>query len=77
MRELEDANPMNGQGLDAPRRFFPVFAAELCAALAEKFKPEVYQQKMQIAMMLWDKAAQEDREKIEWAITPDFSGFYR
>lgn len=77
MREIEDANPMNGQGLDAPRRFFPVFAAELTAALAEKYKEQVYQQKMQIAMMLWDKAAMEDREKVEWAIQPDFSGFLR
>ena len=76
MREIEDANPMSGQGLDAPRRFFPVFAAELCAALAEKYKPEMHQAKLVLAAMLWDKAAMEDREKVEWAIIPDFSGFF-
>jgi hypothetical protein len=76
MRELEDANPMNGQGLDAPRRFFPVFAAELCAALAEKFKPEAEPLKVAKAIKLWDGASSEDREKLEWAITPDFSGFF-
>lgn len=75
MREIEDANPMNGQGLDAPRRFFQAFSSALTAAVAEKYKPEVFTAKLQLSEIYWDRAASEDREKVEFSIQPDFSGF--
>jgi hypothetical protein len=77
MRQLEDANPISGQTLDAPNRFLPAFAAELTAMLAEKFKPEMLAAKAALAVQAWTRAAQEDRELVPLYIIPGLSGYFR
>jgi hypothetical protein len=77
MREIQDANPSMGQTLDAPRRFLPVFAAELTAALAEKFAPAQWKEKRAAAAEAWMEAAMEDREKVTSRVAPDMSAYFR
>src|SRR5262249_49074800 len=53
MVQIDDANPTSGQALDAPNRFLPLFIADLTAALAETWKPAVWQDKLARAELLW------------------------
>lgn len=76
MRTIQDANPIDGQAPDIPSRFFNAFAAELTAALAEKFRPEMYQSKMQVAMMMWDRASQADTERVSTFVVPQLNFYY-
>ncbi len=77
MRQLQDMVPVSGQTPDMPNRFLPAFTAELTAALAEKFKPELFAAKAAIALATWPRAAQEDRELVPFFITPGMSGYFR
>ncbi len=76
MRKIQDANPVMGQVLDVPDRFFDAFAAELTARCAEKYKPEQHATKLQLASLAWTEAAGEDREKVSSYIVGDFSGYF-
>ncbi len=76
-RRVMDANPQSGETLDVPFRFYNAFVAELTAACAEKWKPEMFQQKALLAAAAWDRASSEDREKVTSSIVPNFEGFYR
>lgn len=76
MREVQDADPVGGQTLDAPRRIYMAFVAELTAAVAEKYKPELWESKLAYANMLWDRAAEEDREKVSVFLNPSLEGFF-
>ena len=75
MRQIQDASPSMGQTLDAPNRFLEAFTAALTAKLAEKFRPEVFADKLKLAELSWLEAAQEDREKVPLYLVPDFSGY--
>lgn len=76
-KALQDANPIGGQVLDMPKRFFECFVAALVAALAEKFSPAQWQTKLAYAKLRWDEAAAEDREKVSTYGSPDLSGYFR
>lgn len=75
-REPQDAVAGNGVGLEFPRRIYAAFVAELTASLAEKFRPEQFAAKAQIAVALWNRASDEDREKVSTHIQPDLSGYW-
>lgn len=77
LRAIQDANPVGGQVLDMPKRFFAAFTAELVAALSEKFKRELWAEKLAYAKVKWDEAAEEDREKVSFFASPDLSGYFR
>ena len=77
MREIQDAIPVAGQVLDAPRRMWPAIVAELCAMLAEKWRPEQWQAKVAAATLVWDRASSADVEHVTTHITPSFSGYFR
>jgi hypothetical protein len=76
-RDVMDANPLRGQTLDTPRRFYSAFVAELAAYLAEKYRPAQYQAKVAAALMMWERAAMEDREKVSSYIVPALQSYYR
>lgn len=75
MRYLEDADPTSQ--LDLPRRFWPAFTAQLTASLAEKYNPAVFQQKFQLAEVMWERAAAADREMVGTFITPTLQPYFR
>lgn len=77
MRDMQDANPIAGQIFDAPKRFWPALTAELTAMLAEKWRPEQLQSKIQLALQAWDRASNADVEHVTTHLTPNFGTYYR
>ena len=75
MRYFEDAEMPNG--VDMPRRMLPAFTAQLTAALAEKFSPQMFQEKLQLAEILWERAANADRELVNSYIIPQLQSYFR
>jgi hypothetical protein len=75
MRQIQDSSPAMGQTLDAPNRFLEPFTAALTAKLAEKFRPELFMDKLKLAELSWSEAAQEDREKVSLYLAPDCSSY--
>lgn len=76
MRTIQDANPVDGQVPDIPTRFYGAFVAELTAGLAEKFKPEVFAEKVAAAEMAWVRASQNDTERVSTYIQPQLQGYF-
>ena len=76
MRTIQDADPVDGEAPDIPTRFYLAFVAELAAAMAEKFKPEQFEEKLKIADMLWQRAAGADTERVSTYISPQLAGFF-
>lgn len=77
MRTIQDADPIAGQGLDMPARFYLAFVAELAAWLAEKFKPEQFEAKLALAGTLWERAAAADTERVSTYLVPAFGSYFR
>ena len=76
MRKVQDFNPLAAQTPDLPSRFFDWSAAELCARLCEKFRPEMHEKKLALAAIAWAEASLEDREKVSLMVSPDFGSYY-
>lgn len=76
MKQIDDANPTNGEVPGMPNRFIPVLAAELTAMLAEKFAPALFMQKMTIAKEMWSRASIEDMENVPLYVIPGLEGYY-
>ncbi len=77
MREFQDANPVNGQGIDAPRRMWRAFVAALTADLAEIYQPAMWAAKVQAAETAWSRASAADVERATTRILPLFQAYYR
>jgi hypothetical protein len=75
MRYMEDAE--TDAAMQMPRRMLPAFTAMLTAALAEKYKPQMFQEKLQLAEALWDRAANSDSEYVNMFIRPELSSYFR
>lgn len=75
-RALQDANPISGQTADLPNRWLPCFASSLTAALAEKFRPDLFDEKKALAEAAWERAAQEDVENTPLYVMPSLSSYY-
>ncbi len=50
LRQIQDANPINGQVPDLPPRAWNAFASASAAALAEKWKPAQHQAKIMTSL---------------------------
>ena len=77
LRQIQDANPINGQVPDLPPRAFQAFASACAAALSEKWKPELHQAKIAIAEAAWDRFASNDVEHATLSIKPALQGYFR
>ena len=77
MREFQDANPVSGQTIDAPRRMWAAFTSALCAALAEIYRPEAWAEKRAAAEADWMRASAADTERVTLNIQPAFQNYYR
>lgn len=75
LRAIQDANPINGQTLDAPSRFYDAFCAELAAMMALKFRPSKFELLKQLAAESWLEAAMADREMVATNVQPDFTSY--
>jgi len=76
MRQIQDANPVNGQTADIPVRFQEMLASALAAHLAMKWKPELAQALQTYADKVWSEAALEDRERAPLYLNPILDGYY-
>jgi hypothetical protein len=76
MRRVMDFNPQSGQVSDLPSRLWDWSCAELCARMAEKFKPMLHQIKMQLAMAAWQEASSDDREKVPAYVAPQVGVYF-
>lgn len=75
MRYMDDADPT--ANLDLPRRIWPAFIAQLTANLAEKYNPQAYPTKLQLAEAAWNRAADADREFVGSFIVPTLQPYFR
>lgn len=76
MRQLQYADPKNGQTADIPIRFAEALCAGTAAHLAMKWKPESAQGLMAYSDKVWAEAASEDRERVPLRIAPDIYSYY-
>lgn len=76
LRRLQDASFEQAQQPDIHYRFTDSLAAGLAARLAEKFAPQLLQDKITLAAAAWKLAAAEDREMTDLRITPEFTGYF-
>jgi hypothetical protein len=76
MRKVMDFDPDSGETPDLPSRLFDWGCTELCARMAEKFKPEQHQIKLALAKVAWEEAASEDREQVSTFIAGIMEGYF-
>jgi hypothetical protein len=74
-RYLQDANPTSGETAELQKRFIFTFTAELTSLLAEKFAPAKFAEKTEAFKPTWQRASDEDREKVTLTIRPTFGVF--
>ena len=74
-RDIQDANPASGETPEIPKRFFYAFAQGVTAAMAKKFNRKLFQEENAIAADAWDRAQQNDREKVTLSVIPLFGAF--
>lgn len=77
MRQLQDVDLANGQGIDSPYRFLGAFVTNMAGWLAEIYKPEkadrlymLYERRMQLAQG-------RDQETVPLSILPGLSSYYQ
>lgn len=76
LKQIMDANPVNGQIPDITYRFIDALCAGLAVRLAEKFAPERLQEKMKMFDITWTKALSTDQENAPVSFMPTLSGYW-
>lgn len=77
MRRIQDASVQDGETADIPYRFIEALCSGLAARLARKFAPVLAAEMKMDAEMMWSQAAGEDRERVQFFLTPEVSGYFR
>lgn len=80
MRRIADMNGRIDNTVDVPDRFIPALISDLARHLYQKQpidlrKPDVMASLETKFQMDWNDAAEEDREKVDFMIKPDMSGY--
>jgi len=80
MRRIADMNGRIDNTVDVPDRFIPALISALALKLYEKQpldlrRADEIQRLERRAMETWNEAAEEDREKVDFMVTPDLSGY--
>lgn len=75
-RQQQDMNAQMSTLPDIPFRFYEAFAAEVTAHMAMKWRPDMWQALSLYAKECWKESSDEDREKVSFYLTPDFSGYF-
>ncbi len=77
-RQMQDAQPANGQQADLPQRFYEAYCADVAAHLAMKWAPpERALALAAYAKGTFSEAQEEDREKVSSYFVPDASAYFR
>lgn len=77
MRQIQDANPVNGQTPDIPYLFMDALCAGLAARLARKFAPMRVNDLIMEATRAWQIASTENREYVDIKILPMLDDYWR
>lgn len=75
-QQIQDVSPQFNQAPQIPYRFFEAFCAAVAAHLAMKWAPQSAQLLNQYAVETWKEASDEDREKVSFYFSPDFTGYF-
>jgi hypothetical protein len=76
MKDIQVLNPGMGQNVDVPRRFYQAFVAALCAAVAEKYAGALFAEKKALADEAFQKAVDNDREKVTLTVQPEMMAYF-
>lgn len=71
-RQIQDADPSNGQTADLPQRFWYAFAADLAADLSIKWAPKRFAALKAEATQAWQEAGGDDVERVSTYLVPQF-----
>lgn len=77
MRRIQDANIGSGETPDVPYRFLEALCAGLARRLARKWAPPLVEDLTKEAAVAWTTASGEDRERVQFFLVPDTSGYFQ
>jgi hypothetical protein len=72
----QDADPTGGQTVDVQYQFLEAYAAALAAHLSMKWSPDRFAALDAYAQRCWMEAADENREKVPFRLSPDLSSYF-
>lgn len=77
VRQIQDAEYINGQNIEIPYLWLDAFVSGLAARLARIYAPPLEMQRKADAQEAWDIAAKQDIENVSVAIMPGLIGYFR
>lgn len=77
VRQIQDANYINGQNIEVPAIWLDAFVAGLAHRLSRIYAPQLEQLRKADAEEAWQIAATQNQENVGLYISPGLSGYYR
>lgn len=77
LRQLQDVDLTNSQGVDSPYRFLDTLTTDIAARLAESYQPAKAPPLYALAKERFALAIARDIEDVPMTISPALSGYYR
>lgn len=76
VRQIQDANYVNGQNIEVPYRWLDAMVAGLAHRLSRIYAPQLEQLRKMDADEAWQIAATQDTENVAMYIQPGLGGYY-
>ena len=76
LKRVMDANPVNGQIPEVPFWFSEALVSDLAAAIAEKFAPALWKDKVNKARDAWNRAISIDQENAPMEVRPLLNNYW-
>ncbi len=77
VRQIQDAEYVNGQNIEVPYLWLDAFTAGLAARLARIYAPSLEGQRKMDADEAWALAAKQDTENVYMMLNPGLSSYFR
>ena len=77
VRQIQDAEYVNGQNIEIPYLWLDAFTSGLAARLARIYAPSLEGQRKMDADEAWQLAAKQDTENVYMMFNPGLSSYYR
>lgn len=77
VRQIQDADYVNGQNIEIPYLWLDAFTAGLAHRLARIYAPQMEGQRKADSDEAWEIAATQNVENVNFAISPGLSGYFR
>ncbi len=77
VRQIQDAEYVNGQNIEIPYLWLDAFTSGLAARLARIYAPSLEGQRKMDADEAWQLAAKQDTENVNMMFNPGLSSYYR